>query len=593
MRVPQRSGPVGVIRPGADPIARVRPTLHVGLAGDIPAGQQASFGAALSVVLATAAGAALDADRAGTELLSGPAVLRLVCAVSADLGDTVADVARASGWEVCSLGGLPRPGSAAAGPTFAIAEDGPGDPGMGLALGTILIDQSDVLILASGEDRQSGLVDGAWLQHEARSAGLLAIGLKGDAPDPVVLGGTGGWQAALEATVERALLPGHDSPTEAERLKVVAEARSFLRDAVPSGLVRAVYRAYENLLLLGSRPPRAAIAPPPTGWSPERGDPSTLPIETMRSLIATRLDHADRIAGVYADRYRVAAVLRITLGLVAMLGVFLAFYYANVAKNLFEVVARPDATFRVVETLGYAIDVAATLAILGMAYFADRRDWHKRFIAARYVAEHLRHVPVMAAVGGSVTRLQSASRQATGSTDWPSWYIRSVIRSVGLPDARVTPAYLASVRGCLQDLLAEQIQFYVARAWKFDTIAHRLWRLANGCYWMGLVALVARLLVFVCCDGDQRLQLAASLGCFFFPALAPIFIGLRSQGEYPKLAQRYTAMADTLRKTALDLGRADNQFPEVADGARRVTGLMLDEVAEWQTLIRSHSISRL
>jgi hypothetical protein len=245
-----------------------------------------------------------------------------------------------------------------------------------------------------------------------------------------------------------------------------------------------------------------------------------------------------------------------------------------------------------VQRVGYVVDMVAILAVLAISALADRRNWHRRFVAYRYIAEHLRWLPIQAMLG--VTRIRPRAKPfSSPQTDWPSWIVRATARRIGLPPSGVTPEVLAGARARLSGLMNEQIGFYEGRAGDFNIIAHRLSTLADVCYWLGLAALIARFGVRMCCEANDQLLLLANLGCLLFPALAPVFLGLRSQGEYAKLAQRYSAMATILKGAEGQIERSGAAVPAFTDITRRITTTLLDEVADWQILIKSHEISRM
>lgn len=546
-----------------------RPILHVGLTvcGAAPADPWTAQDvlAALSDVVRSV----LRSDHPGTAMIEGPPVLRLIGDLTGFEARKWGEVAEAQGWET------PPVRSSGAEST---------------AIDALILDQSD-LIVAIGFDRAREL---SWLIREARDSGIPVIAVEAGTAAVGLVEGGGAWRATVEAEIARLLLPGGGA-TGAEASKAVGEIRAFEQDRPPAWVAHHLYRAYQRLLLVVSRSAAEArlapVSPSRLGASAPPGPVPALEIADVG--IARMLDRADRLAGAYADLYRVAAILRSSLGLVAILGSFLAFYYGSVMHDLGRLVGwSGGATLDgAVQRVGYVIDMAAILAVLAISALADKRNWHRRFVAYRYIAEHLRWLPIQAVC--AVTRVRSRTRPFAPQTDWPSWLVRATARRIGPPAASLTPEVLASAQTGLSRLLSEQIGFYESRARVFNVIAHRLSVLANTCYWLGLAALLARFGVRMCCETNDQVLLLANMACLFFPALAPVFLGLRSQGEYAKLAQRYSAMAATLTAAEGEIGREMTGAPAFTEVTRRITTTLLDEVEDWQILIKSHEISRM
>ncbi len=600
----------------------LRPILHVGLAsqrGLVPDSRFGGLGTTLLEAIATTTRATAETGEPGTELFTGLPVLRLFSTLSNETARLWAGEAERNGFELCAvLPGLREQIAAtqrteaervdfselcrSAAAVFEIDDAVAGLEGNGVAAATIILDQCDLLILLRNDRAGARHPGGStWLLRQAQERSLPVIVVSLDAAQPIIFRNRGtAWQAALETEIKRILLvPSAAAGSTHDAASGAGEVRSFLADTARGSWAATLFRGYERLLAVGS----AATLRPGPGANPATVNQSPAVLsrqeETDRLPVQERIDpllrHADELASAYASSYRIAGVLRITLGFVAMLGLFLAFYFADLTRDFnlpFGAQAAPGNFGTLAQGIGFGLDVAAIFAVLLISFLSDRRSWHSRFVAYRSIAENLRQMPGLALVGGTVEGLSPAPSGAGPEVDWPGWYIRTASRSVGLVSARVTPSYLGAVRAHFDHLVDDQIAFYSSRARKFDVIARRLWWLANACYWLSLIAVISRL-VFTCCGLTEQTKLVVSIACLVFPSLAPIFLGLRSQGEYPKLAQRYAAMAATLRATVKELDESDLNFTQVGDTARRTAAIMLEEVSEWRSLIKAREISRM
>lgn len=597
------------------------PVLQVGFFGPgrLPAEDSADAEASANRVLdaiATCTRAILASDHPGRELFEGEPELRWVSDLSSDIERRWADAAVKKGWVLCPLPSLSEPLVASSTPAdFAIAPAGGAaarPSGTGPSRCDILLGQSDILIAVrlDGESPTSG--DAAWLRRAARDRGLPILDVGRDVDAVVTSAGVQtDWRDGLRAEIGRVLLPGYDPRrrTDAEARRAVDEFRLFVRTRKGAPFVERLYRSYESLLLLGSRrviEQQLRSLPLPVAPSPPACESAgASAFDAVQTRLAPAREHAERLAGGYAALYRTAAVLRIALGLVAILGLFLAFYYPNVLRVLaslqthseneilYPAVLEFSAAINGVSVrrLGYATEMTAILCILVISFVSERRRWHHRFAAYRYIAEHLRQMPLLLPIGETIGRAR-AEPFASTSVDWPGWYIRMVSRSLGTPPPRMTADFVAAAKRHLRCLLADQIGFYESKSRKFDFISRRLDAMATGCFYLGVVTALLRLITAFFFADRWEFDILLNLGCLFFPSLAPFFLGLRGYGEYPKLAQRYAAMATNLRTAAAALERDDIRFADLAETSRRVAAMMLEEVGEWNVLIKGRGITR-
>ena len=84
--------------------------------------------------------------------------------------------------------------------------------------------------------------------------------------------------------------------------------------------------------------------------------------------------------------------------------------------------------------------------------------------------------------------------------------------------------------------------------------------------------------------------LAASL-----PAFGAAFAGIRSQGEFHRVAQRSAAMHDRLAQLQLDLASVAPRPNELAsvrlnECARKVTALMANEMLDWRIVFQDRPL---
>jgi hypothetical protein len=239
------------------------------------------------------------------------------------------------------------------------------------------------------------------------------------------------------------------------------------------------------------------------------------------------------------------------------------------------------------------LQAAALGGVLCLFHLNKRRAWHARFLDFRYIAEQLRFADTFARLGSIPPLPRPAPFQPGSAPDWASEYLRAVLRVPGLVAGRLTPDVVQAARMQAAAQIREQIAFYEARCARFETMARRLNGLADVCYWTGFVLVCLRAAVYFGWPADSDRQTLANMIILVVPALAPIFLGLRAQGEYARLGQRYRAMVGELRRNLAELDVPGANSRRVETVLREAAALILAEVADWRVLIQARSISRL
>jgi len=394
-------------------------------------------------------------------------------------------------------------------------------------------------------------------------------------PDNIrLLQGGSDWKQALRSEIVRLLLPpwiqtGQPPPSALTRLLKAAD------DSVD--WPRLVCRGYERLLLIGARQGNRET-PEPQGLPHGRPD---VALPAPASDTARAFHGSDRLAIDYGNRYRAASILRLAVVFVALVGAFIGFYGTKLSL--------PTWT----EPLGFTLQFVALATVLLLYHINVSRAWHASFLDLRYVAEQLRFAGIFAGLGRTPPAPRPAPFHSGYLPDWAGWYLRSILRPVGLLHACMSREYVGDVRNQLTNLLQDQIEFYERRSIRYSIFAVRLNWLANACYWVGLGLAAARVIVYSEWSSDLVLRSAANMATLVVPALAPIFIGLRAQGEYARLSQRYSIMVQELRVILADLAQPHLTSGKLGTIVHQAASLTAAEVADWRILIQSRSISRI
>jgi len=292
---------------------------------------------------------------------------------------------------------------------------------------------------------------------------------------------------------------------------------------------------------------------------------------------------ADHLAIHYGGNFRALGILRHLLMVVVICGLFMGVYIERI------------------DVVGFAIQFMAFAAILMLVRINRKMDWHQRFLDYRYIAEHLRHMRYLILLGRLPGFVHDNVDATCTSGSWPTWHLRNIARQCGLAGARLEPARLERYRGLLErDVIDDQIGFFNARKKRYDLISKRLNDFGTICYAVGLAFICLRVVAFMVVKknstflgvpgGDFR-ALFNQIG-LVIPALVSITFGVRSQGEYQRLAARYGLTADMLeqkRQALQELAFAD--AARLAAFAEELAALLASEVSGWHVLVKSKAIN--
>ena len=252
---------------------------------------------------------------------------------------------------------------------------------------------------------------------------------------------------------------------------------------------------------------------------------------------------------------------------------------------------------------GFALfELALLLAILFITWFGTRQRWHSRWFETRRVAEYLRHAPLMLILGAS----RAPGRWPNGTeTSWPEFYARHALRDVGLPAARVTPAYLRAVlTGLLARHVAEQGAYHAAKAQRLTRVHHNLDRASTFLFQLAVASVAIYLALrgaagLHLVDGeavDHASKLFTVLGVMF-PTFGAGIAGIRYFGDFERFAAISEVTAQKLgsvgARIALLAPAPDSElhYGRVAELAHATDDIVFAEIENWQSVFGGKQIT--
>jgi hypothetical protein len=305
----------------------------------------------------------------------------------------------------------------------------------------------------------------------------------------------------------------------------------------------------------------------------------------INSRLRAHYAWSDKLADLYADRYRSSFVIAYLFGAVA---VILALLTHTIPRLLPHMLSRTFAASRIsiISTIstvtGSVMEFAVITIILGLVYFGNKRHWHQRWMDYRLIAELVRQLRFLIPLGGArpFPRLPPFLSFGNPINSWMYWHLRSIDRSVGLPNAKLTASYLGDCITYISHVIDGQIEFHEVAAKRSERIEHRLHTGGFICFCLAGAAAFAHFLLPEQESLGADMILLAAAG---FPAVGAALAAISNQAEFARITKRSRAMASRLRQDLQVLSdAAPSQSGEIAKRSLILAQTMVDEVLDWR-----------
>lgn len=329
----------------------------------------------------------------------------------------------------------------------------------------------------------------------------------------------------------------------------------------------------------------SASADPKTQWADYL---AILPTDkTLRPAIEEILlpayDAADRVAVFYSYVYRSGYVFNFG---------FAALAVALALGGIFTHDPAPKSVL-------VGIELAVISAILVSWLHGHRKNWHRRWLDYRRLAECVRHMRILAPIGseGSVER-PGRSLEAEDE-DWINWYAWSLRRLLPLPNCVIDRDYLVAMRDVVRTAEIDgQIKYHRANATRIVKLDHRITRNGELLFaFTGLLCILFLLMVWFDLFHhvpDSIRDLIPGVVTFLtalLPTLGAALSAIHVQGDFKTVAEQSRRTA--ARLAAIDKILADEPpvFARLADRIEKTSDVMMSDLLEWQTVFRTRPLS--
>ena len=236
----------------------------------------------------------------------------------------------------------------------------------------------------------------------------------------------------------------------------------------------------------------------------------------------------------------------------------------------------------------FALEFLLLLLVLATVLIADRGRVHTQWVENRFLAERIRSAVFFAACGfqPSALRVPAHLGSLRSSGKWmlaafdETWDGLSVRRQPG-------DACEDLVRFVREHWIEDQLRYHESKARAAESVSRRLEVGGMLVFGVALLAPAAHLILFRPGLGLEVkwLEVLLTFAAIVLPALGAALEGVRSHGEYSRIAKRSENMAEALQ----ELDRRSHQVRDL-QGLRdlmcEVEELMLVEAADWLALMR-------
>jgi hypothetical protein len=461
------------------------------------------------------------------------------------------------------------------------------------AAGLVTLANCDLLLAIWDQNEAAGVGGTAVIVDRAVNEGIPVVLIDPAEPE----------RASLLWAGDTKLTPASLRPEDLPRRDAVAvmpELIDFLVAPPPPGKARADLAAFlaERERRWNFGPWYALLAYVFGGRKPHRTDFQMPPY-----LANTRAQWADYFATVRRNDRLAAAINEVLLAAFAAAD-NLSVHYARVYRSAYVFNYFAAATVAALAVCGLILHerewprlVRAAefveLVIIGAViltwWIGHSRQWHRRWIEYRRLAESLRHMR-LTALTGSVGPIARPGWSPGGESDWVDWYARAIRRLLPLPRQKVDRAHIETIRRATCDVeLRDQIAYHEPNAALMKKLDRRLHALGQVLFVCTALTLVSLLLLLPQDMHEVRTILIALTVAF--PAFGSAFNAIRAQGDFITVADRSQQTANRLTAIRQALSDEPLTLARVADRVEMASDMMMDDLVEWQLVFRTRPLS--
>jgi len=235
------------------------------------------------------------------------------------------------------------------------------------------------------------------------------------------------------------------------------------------------------------------------------------------------------------------------------------------------------------------IELVIIAAVLLAWAVGHSRQWHRRWMEYRRLAECLRHMRLIA-LTASVGPITRPGKLPEGDDDWVDWYARAIRRLLPLPRQVVDSNYIATVRSATCEAeLKDQIEYHNNNIALMNTLDHHL-HLLGYCFF-GATAVALIVLLSVPARDMHAVKSILIVLTVALPIFGSAFNAISAHGDFKMVAKRSQQTLNRLTAVRDAISNETLSFARLADRVETASDIMMDELTEWQLVFRTRPLS--
>jgi hypothetical protein len=314
-------------------------------------------------------------------------------------------------------------------------------------------------------------------------------------------------------------------------------------------------------------------------------------VERIENKIRAHYEYADELANRYSSLYYRGFKWNYLMSGFAVMFAFLIFAWAKSNQEWAEIISY--------------LEFFALFSII-VVYLCDKRGkWYDRRIDYRLLAEMIRQTRFLATLG----RIPPISAPQTIHThygdpsgSWVHWHYLAVVKQVGMPQTKLTPEYLRAVARLIKSETDEQAEYHDRKSIHNSKIDHRLHEATVLLFVIAVLACAAHLLFewlvpylgHTVHEHEDAIKTVLSFLTIVSPAFGAACAGIKSQGEYERVARHSAAMADYLKEKSQQLDKLQHDThlnsSSLAKVVDDIAEKRIEEVLDWRIVFHKRPI---
>lgn len=297
-------------------------------------------------------------------------------------------------------------------------------------------------------------------------------------------------------------------------------------------------------------------------------------IEAALELLEAAYVWSDRLANRYAQSYRSGHVFNFMLAATAAL-IGLSSLVLLKGKMVLPV-----------------LEFAVVLAIILNTKVGRSRDWHRRWLDYRQLAERLRPMRSLKLLGVAAPDPPGSATNPVARR-WTDWYAAAVWRALACPGGAIDGDGAAALaRSIAAHELAPQIGYHRRGAEKLDRFDGRLEWIATGLFALTIAGCITSLASAVFApEWSARMGNWLTFFSAGLPAIGGALFGIRVQGDFQGSAARSLATAQTLQQIESELTGHKTRLNRAADLVEQAARAMFADLGEWRLINAQHDLA--